>query len=253
MILDRFRLDDQVAVVTGGTRGIGKGIALGFAQAGAHVAVVSRKPAPDIQEAVENLGRRYLHLSVDLTSREQTCGVVSAVCEAMGDIHILVNNSGIIPRSPADQFPESDWDATLEIDLTAAFILSRDAGQRMLNRGSGKIINIASVLAFQGGLYVAAYAAAKHGVTGLTKSLANEWAEKGINVNAIAPGYFTTDLTAALQNDPDRSGAILGRIPANRWGDPDTDIAGAAVFLASAASDYIHGSVVTVDGGWLAR
>jgi len=252
MILDEFRIDGQVVVVTGGTQGIGKAIALALAEAGADVAAVSRSPDPAIEADVLALGRRYMHYPADLTQREQTREVVPVIAEKMGDVNILVNNAGIIRRSPAAEYNEGDWDATLEIDLTAAFILSQCAGQLMLKKGKGKIINIASVLAFQGGINVMAYSASKHGIAGLTKAFANDWASKGINVNAIAPGFIVTKFTEALQKDPERSKAITGRTPAARWGEP-MDIAGAAVFLASPASDFIHGVILPVDGGWMAR
>lgn len=251
MILDKFRLVGQVAVVTGGTKGIGKAVALALAEAGADIAVVSRSPHQDIEEAVLVLGRRYLHHAADLTRRDHTRRVIPAVLEKMGDVNILVNNAGIIRRSPAAEYAENDWDATLEIDLTAAFILSQAAGRIMLEKGKGKIINIASILTFQGGLNVTAYATAKHGIAGLTKALANDWASKGVNVNGIAPGFFVTELTEALQNDPERSKSITGRTPAGKWGDP-ADIGGAAVFLASPASDFVHGVILPVDGGWMA-
>jgi 2-deoxy-D-gluconate 3-dehydrogenase len=223
---------------------------MALAEAGANVAVVSRTADSELASAITALGREFIHHSADLTDRNQTREVIPAVVGAMGDVNILVNNAGIIPRAPAVEFTEEDWDATLEIDLTATFILSRAAGPLMIRKGSGKIINIASILAFQGGITVPAYTSAKHGVAGLTKSLSNEWASKGINVNAIAPGYITTELIGALQNDPVRSKAILGRVPAGRWGNPE-DIAGAALFLASPASDFVHGTVLTIDGGWM--
>jgi 2-deoxy-D-gluconate 3-dehydrogenase len=251
MILNRFRLDGQVALVTGGTKGIGRAISLALAEAGADVATVSRTSSPELEKAVVSLGRRYVHHSADLTRRDQTRAVVPAVLDAMGDVNILVNNAGIIPRAPAEDFSEQSWDMTLEIDLTAAFILSQAAGHIMIEKGRGKVINIASILSFQGGINVVGYTAAKHGATGLTKTLSNEWARKGINVNAIAPGYVITELTSAIQQDPARSESIRRRIPAGRWGEPE-DIAGAALFLASSASDYIHGTVLTVDGGWMA-
>ena len=250
MILDKFRLDEQVAVVTGGTKGIGRAIALGLAEAGADVAVISRRPHSEIAETILGLGRRYIHHSADLTQREETRGVISAVTAKMGDIDILVNNAGIIRRSAAVDYSEADWDATLEIDLTAAFLLSQAAGRIMLKKGRGKIINVASILAFQGGLNVIAYASAKHGMAGLTRALANDWAGKGINVNGIAPGFFATEMTEALQKDPDRFRSITARTPAGRWGDP-ADIAGAAVFLASSAADFLHGVMLPVDGGWM--
>jgi len=251
MILDKFRLDGKIAVVTGGTKGIGKAIAVALAEAGADIAVVSRSPHQDVEKSVSHLGRRFLHHAADLTKRDQTKSVIPAVEEKMGDLDILVNNAGIIRRSPALEHTQEDWNDTIESDLTATFILSQAAGKMMLEKGSGKIINIASVLSFQGGLNVTAYAAAKHGVVGLTKALANDWASKGINVNAIAPSFFVTSLTEAIQNDPDRSKSITARTPAGRWGTPE-DIAGAAVFLASSASDFIHGVILPVDGGWMA-
>lgn len=186
-----------------------------------------------------------------MTQREQTRKVIPAMVKSLGDVNILVNNAGIIRRSPATDHLENDWDATLEIDLTAAFLLSQAAGRMMLEKRSGKIINIASVLSFQGGLNVAAYTAAKHGIAGLTKALANDWAKHGINVNAIAPAFFVTELTKTLQDDPDRSKSITARTPAGRWGSPE-DLAGAAVFLASPASDFVNGVILPVDGGWMA-
>jgi len=251
MILDRFRLDGKTALVTGGTRGIGRAIVEGFTEAGADVAVVSRAPNSELAEAVTSMGRRYLHHSADLSDRNQTRKVVSTVIEAMGGLDILVNNSGVIPRSPAEEFTEDDWDATIEVNLSATFLLCQEAGKYMIQNGKGKIINTASILAFQGGINVLAYTASKHGITGLTKTLANEWASKGINVNAIAPGYIVTGLTAALEQDPVRGKNILNRIPTGRWGQPE-DIAGAALFLASPASDFVNGTVLTVDGVWMA-
>ncbi len=251
MILEKFRIDGQVAAVTGGTKGIGKAIALALAEAGDDIAVVSRNPHEEIEKAVSALGRRYMHLPADLTRREQTREVVPVIVEKMGDVNILVNNAGIIRRSPAAEYSEGDWDATVEIDLTASFILSQAAGRIMLKKGKGKIISIASVLSFQGGINVTAYAVSKHGVAGLTKALANDWASKGINVNGIAPSFIATEFTKALQRDPERSQSITGRTPAGRWGNPE-DIAGAALFLAAPASDYVNGVILPVDGGWMA-
>jgi 2-deoxy-D-gluconate 3-dehydrogenase len=251
MILDKFRIDGQVALVTGGTKGLGKEIVMALAEAGADIAVVSRTPNKDLEREVLKLGRRYAHYRADLTNREQTRRVVPSIIKMIGDIDILVNNAGIIRRSPAVEYTEADWDATVEIDLSATFILSQAAGKIMLKKGKGKIINIASVLSFQGGINVVAYAASKHGIIGLTRALANDWAKKGINVNAIAPGWFVTDLTEAIRKDPERSKSLITRTPAGRWGDP-IDIAGAAVFLASPASDFLHGEILTVDGGWMA-
>jgi 2-deoxy-D-gluconate 3-dehydrogenase len=251
VILDGFRLDNKIALVTGGTKGIGSAIVVALAEAGADVAVVSRNPSQEVEEAVLSQGKRYMHHPADLTDRSQTKTVVPAIIERMGGVDILVNNAGVIRRSPAIDYTENDWDLTLEIDLTAAFILSQSAGRFMLKKGRGKIINVASVMAFQGGINVTAYAVAKHGVAGLTKALANEWARKGINVNALAPSFFATELTEALQKDTERSRSITMRTPAGRWGQLK-DIAGAAVFLASPASDFIHGVILPVDGGWMA-
>jgi 2-deoxy-D-gluconate 3-dehydrogenase len=251
MITDKFRIDGQIAVVTGGTKGIGKAVALALAEAGAEIAVVSRRPHKDIEKAVLALGRRYMHHQADLINRDETRGVIPAILEKMGDVDILINNAGIIRRTPAAEYTEEDWDATLEIDLTASFILSQAAGRVMLKKGRGKIINITSVLAFQGGINVTAYTAAKHGVAGLTKALSNDWASRGINVNGLAPSFFVTELTEPIQRDPERSQSITGRTPIGRWGTPE-DIAGAALFLASPASDYINGVILPVDGGWMA-
>jgi 2-deoxy-D-gluconate 3-dehydrogenase len=252
MILDKFSLDGLVAVVTGGSRGLGKAVARALAEAGADVAVVSRTPNPSLEQEIRAMGRRYLHHPADLTKREQIRGVMPRMLEEMGRVDILVNNAGIIRRNPALQYTEEDWDATLEIHLTAAFILSQAAARDMIKRKRGKIINMASIWAFQGGMNVLAYAAAKHGLAGLTKAMANDWARHGINVNGIAPCFFVTEMTEAVRNDPERSKFILARTPAGRWGEPD-DIAGAAVFLASRASDFIHGVILPVDGGWLAH
>jgi 2-deoxy-D-gluconate 3-dehydrogenase len=251
MILEKFRIDKQVAVVTGGTKGLGKAITQALAEAGADVAVVSRSPNPESEKVVGSLGHRYFHYAADLTQREQTQGVVPAILEEMGDIDILVNNAGIIRHSQASESSEADWDAAVEINLTAPFIISQAAGQVMLEKGRGKIINIASIFAFQGGFNVA-YSSSKHGIAGLTKSLAFNWAGKGINVNAIAPGWFVTEFTDPVQKDSERVQFINARTPAGRWGNPEEDIAGAAVFLASPASDFLHGVVLPVDGGLLA-
>ena len=192
-----------------------------------------------------------MHHAADMTRREETKALIPAVMEKMGDVNILVNNAGIIRRSAAVDYSEEDWDVSIEIDLTAAFILSQAAGRIMLKKGKGKIINIASLLSFQGGINVLAYSTAKHGIAGLTKALASDWAGNGINVNAIAPGYFVTELTEALQQDQGRNKAITSRTPAGRWGEID-DIAGSALFLASPASDFVHGVILPVDGGWMA-
>ena len=251
MILDKFRVDGQVAVVTGGTKGLGRASAVALAEAGADIVAVSRKPDDDMEKTVRGLGRRYAHIAADLTVREETKKIIPEAVKALGSPDILINNAGIIRRAPAAEYTDEDWDATVEIDLSAAFILSRDAGKIMLEKGRGKIVNIASILAFQGGINVTAYAAAKHGIVGLTKALSNDWAKKGINVNTIAPSFFVTELTAPIKNDPVRSESITGRTPAGRWGEPE-DLAGAVVFLSSPASDFVHGVTLPVDGGWLA-
>ena len=250
MILDKFRLDGQVAVVTGSSRGMGYAVAVGFAQAGADIASVSRKANPDLERAIKGLGRRYIFHPADLTKRDQTKRVIPAVADKLGGVDILVNNAGIIRRAAPIDYSEEDWDDTLEIDLSSAFILSKAAAVHMLKKGRGKIINVASILAFQGGLNAAAYAAAKHGLAGLTKALCNHWAREGINVNAIAPGWIKTELTQNIQNDKKRYESLIARTPAGHWGDPE-DIAGAALFLASSASDFVHGATIVVDGGWL--
>ncbi len=250
MILDKFRLDGRVAVVTGGTQGLGRSVARGFAEAGADVALVSRNNNPQFLREIEDLGRQCMHYPADLADRSVTKRVIPDIVEKMGRVDILVNNAGYISRAEIADFPESDWDKTLELNLSATFLLSQAAGRFMLEQGCGKIINIASILSFQGGLYVPAYAASKHGVVGLTRSFSNAWASRGVNVNAIAPGFFETELTSAVKNDPNRSAGIVSRTPAGRWGDPD-ELAGAAVFLASEASDFVHGAILSVDGGWL--
>jgi 2-deoxy-D-gluconate 3-dehydrogenase len=251
MILDMFRLDGRIAVVTGGTKGIGKSIALALAEAGSHLVAVSRNPDPDIAREISALGRRYLHYPADLTQREQTRKVVPEIAAKMGEIDILVNNAGIVRRVPVDEFTEKDWDAMVEINLTAPFILSQSAARVMLKKGKGKIINIGSIMSLQGGGNPA-YGATKHGIAGLTKVLSNNWASKGINVNAIAPGFFTTEFTEVRWKNPDFFKYVTDRTPKGRWGSPE-DVAGTAVFLASPASDYLNGIILPVDGGWLAR
>lgn len=250
MILDKLALTGRVALVTGGTKGIGKAIACAFAEAGADIAVASRSPDYETERIIQALGRHYKHYAVTLLDRHQTKALLPIILKGMGDLHILVNNAGVIRRSPADRYSEKDWDETLEIDFSAAFILSQAAAQHMLKRGTGKIINVASILAFQGGINVVAYASAKHGIAGLTKALANDWGPKGINVNGIAPSFFLTEMTRALQEDTERCETIAARTPIRCWGVP-SDVAGAALFLASSASDFVHGVTLPVDGGWL--
>ena len=253
-VLDLFRLEGKVALVTGAGRGLGQAMAVGLAEAGADIAGLYRANYADTQAQVEALGRRFLPLQCDLleASVAQLNGVVDQVTGGMGRLDILVNNAGIIRRAPALEFDEQDWDDVIQVNLKALFFLSQAAARVMVAQGGGKIIHIASMLSFQGGILIPPYTAAKSGVAGLTRALANEWASWGINVNAIAPGYMATDNTAPLRADPARNPAIVARIPAGEWGDP-ADLKGAVVFLASDASSYMHGAIVPVDGGWLAR
>jgi len=242
-------------LVTGGATGIGQAVAVALARAGADVAVtVNRSPAEDTVAQVRALGRRGVSLPCDLghLSAEAADNLLDAVGRELGEVTVLVNNAGIIRRSPAAEHSDEDWRAVLDVNLEAVWVLSRAAGKRMLGAGRGKIVNIASLLSFQGGVIVPAYTASKHAVAGLTKALANEWASGGVNVNAVAPGYIRTNNTRALQENETRNRQILERIPAGRWGEPD-DVAGAVVFLASSAADYVNGHILAVDGGWLAR
>lgn len=254
MILDKFKLTGKVAIVTGATTGLGQAMAVGLAQAGADVAGVDYVDAFDETRAmIEKLGRKFLPLQADLSKMDSIPAVVKQTKDKLGSVDILVNNAGIIRRAPCTEFSEKDWDDVINVNLKAVFFLSQAVARVFMEQGSGgKIVNIASMLSFQGGILVPSYTAAKSGVAGITKTMANEWASKGINVNAIAPGYMATNNTAALRADATRNKAILDRIPANRWGDP-SDLAGMVVFLASPASDYCNGSVYAVDGGWLAR
>jgi len=253
-ILELFKLDGKVALVTGVGRGLGQAMALGLAEAGADIAGLYRSNYKETQAQVEALGRRFLPVECDLlmATVARLNEVVEEVVGKMGRLDILVNNAGIIRRSPALKFSEQDWDDVIQVNLKALFFLSQAAARAMVQQGGGKIIHIASMLSYHGGILVPPYTASKSGVAGLTRAMANEWAAKGINVNAIAPGYMATDNTAPLRADPKRNPAILARIPAGRWGEPD-DLKGAVVFLASVASDYMHGTIVPVDGAWLAR
>lgn len=254
MILDSFRLDGKVALVTGGSRGLGQGAAVALAEAGADVALLDRSGPGETAALVTSLGRRSLSLTMDLVtaSPEELDAAVQAVTDGLGRIDILVNNAGIIRRAPLLEHPASDWDDVLAVNLDAVFHLSRAASRRFVAQGGGKIVNVASMLSFQGGILVPGYTASKHAVAGLTKAFANELAARGVNVNAIAPGYMATDNTTQLRADEARERSIADRIPAGRWGTP-ADLQGAFVFLASAASDYLNGAIIPVDGGWLVR
>ena len=252
MASSAFDLSGKVAIVTGANTGIGQGIAVALAKAGADVALVGRSEATETAEHVRALGRKALLVSADLSSTEPCERIVAETLDGLGGLDILVNNAGIIRRNDALDFTADDWDAVMDTNLKSLFFLCQSAARHMVEQGGGKIINIASMLTFQGGIRVASYTASKSGVGGLTKLLANEWAGKGINVNAIAPGYIATNNTAALQADEKRNAEILGRIPAGRWGDPE-DLGGAAVFLSSDAAKYVQGHILAVDGGWLAR
>jgi 2-deoxy-D-gluconate 3-dehydrogenase len=248
-----FDLSGKTALVTGASVGLGAGMAIGLAAAGADVVCHGIVPVDDTMAAIRALGRRTAAVMGDLSDKAAPARIADEAEAALGPVDILVNNAGIIRRAPAAEHSDDDWDLVIAINLSSVFRMSRAFGKRWLERGSrGKIVNIASLLAFQGGILVPGYAAAKGGVAQVTKALANEWAGRGINVNAIAPGYMATDNTAALRADETRSRQILERIPANRWGTPQ-DLAGAAVFLSSSAADYINGHVLVVDGGWMAR
>jgi 2-dehydro-3-deoxy-D-gluconate 5-dehydrogenase len=252
MNLSLFSLEGKVALVTGGNKGLGQGIAFALAQAGADIAVAGRMGAAETRAKVESLGRRFISIDADLTSLEPIDRIVAETLSGLGRLDILVNNAGIIRRQDAVNFSEQDWDDVMNVNVKSAFFLCQAAGKVMIEQGSGKIINIASMLSFQGGIRVPSYTASKSGIAGITKLLACEWAGKGLNINAIAPGYMATDNTAQLRADQERSVDILKRIPAGRWGSPD-DLGGTAIFLASRASDYLNGAVIPVDGGWLAR
>jgi 2-deoxy-D-gluconate 3-dehydrogenase len=252
VILDQFSLDGRIAIVTGANRGLGQSIAVGLAEAGANLALVHRSDASETQQRIEGLGRRCVAIRADLVDQGSVSTIVEATVEKLGGIDILVNNAGIIRRAPITEFTEKDWDDVMNVNLRTLFFLSQAVAKVMIEQArGGKIVNIASMLSFQGGILVPSYTASKSAVMGLTRLLANELAAHGINVNAIAPGYMATDNTKPLRQDPARNKAILERIPAGRWGTPE-DLQGAAVFLASAASQYMQGFTIAVDGGWLA-
>ncbi len=250
--MNLFDLKGMTAIITGASTGLGQGMSIGLAEAGADVVLVDHVPSSETEAKVREIGRRSLVLQLDLMKMESIQTVMAKTLDAFGKVDILVNNAGIIRRTPALEFSEKDWDEVLQLNAKTVFFLSQAAARDMVKRSRGKIINVASLLAFQGGILVPSYAAAKAAVAQVTKAMANEWAAKGINVNAIAPGYMATNNTKPLREDPNRSRAILDRIPAGRWGTPD-DLKGTVVFLASAASDYVNGHVLVVDGGWMAR
>lgn len=254
MILDQFSLRGKVALVTGAAQGLGQGYAVALAEAGADVAALDIGDVTETGKSIAALGRRWMPIKCNLreASVDDLNKIVGDVVAQLGRLDILVNNAGIIRRAPALEFTEKDWDDVIHINLRAVFFLSQAAARVMVKQGGGKIINVASMLSFQGGIIVPSYTAAKSGIAGITKALANEWAKHHINVNAIAPGYMATENTAPIRADAQRSQTILDRIPAGRWGTPD-DLKGIVVFLASSASDYMQGAIVPVDGGWLAR
>ena len=247
-----FSLEGKVALVTGANTGLGQGIALALAEAGADIAVAGFVPPTETEALVKKVGRKFVSIDANLLSIEPVGRVVAEAVAGLGRVDVLVNNAGMIRRQDALAFSEKDWDDVMNVNIKSVFFLSQAAGRQFVKQGGGKIINIASMLSFQGGIRVPSYTASKSGIAGITRLLANEWASKNINVNAIAPGYMATDNTAQLRDDPDRSKAILDRIPAARWGTPK-DVGGTAVFLASAAADYLNGAIIPVDGGWLAR
>lgn len=247
-----FDLSGKIAVVTGANTGIGQAIAVTLALAGASIVGVGRSDMDETAAQIKDAGGRFHAMKADLGSIAPVNAIVDEALNVYDGLDILVNNAGIVRRADAVDFTEADWDDVMDVNLKTAFFLSQAAGRHMIGQGSGKIINIASMLSFQGGIRIPSYTAAKSGLAGVTRLLACEWAGKGVNVNAIAPGYFVTNNTAALREDADRSQSILSRIPAGRWGVP-AELGGAAVFLASSASNYVHGTVLPVDGGWLAR
>ena len=247
-------LAGKIAVVTGANRGIGHAIALALAEAGADIVGTSRQMSDDesIAKEVRALGQKFFPFACDMKNRAESTALAKKVLTKVGQVDILVNNAGTIRRENIADYSLADWDEVVEVNLTAPFILTQDFGKPMLERGAGKVIFISSLLSYQGGIRVPAYTASKSGIAGLVKAFANEWAGKGVNVNAVAPGYIVTDNTEALRADPIRYEAITGRIPAGRWGE-GSDIAGSVVFLASENADYLHGSTITVDGGWMGR
>lgn len=253
MILDSFRINGKVAIVTGASTGLGQGIALALSEAGADIVGVDYVEMPETKDRIESNGGKFLGIVANLMTTEPIAGIVQKAVGTFGRLDILVNNAGIIRRTDAIDFSEKDWDDVISINLKTVFFFSQAAARQFISQGSGgKIINIASMLSFQGGIRVPSYTASKSAVMGITRAMANEWAKHNININAIAPGYMATNNTAAIRADEQRSSDILARIPAGRWGTP-ADVQGPAIFLASAASDYVNGYTIAVDGGWLAR
>ena len=253
MILDQFNLSGKVAIVTGCSTGLGQGMSYGLAEAGADIVGIDYVNSPETKATIEGMGKRFLEIKADLSDLEPVEGIIQRTVETFGKLDILVNNAGIIRRADAIEFTEKDWDDVMNINIKTLFFLSQAAAKQFIKQGTGgKIINIASMLSYQGGIRVPSYTASKSGVMGVTRLMANEWAKNNINTNAIAPGWMATNNTAPLRADPVRSKDILGRIPAGRWGTPD-DLKGAAVFLASDASNYVNGYTIAVDGGWLTR
>jgi len=253
MIIDDFSLSGKVAIVTGCSTGLGQGMSYGLAEAGADIVGIDYVDFPETQKVIEGMGRRFLGIKADLSSLEPLEGIIQRTVETLGRLDILVNNAGLIRRADAIEFTEKDWDDVMNLNIKTLFFLSQAAARQFIKQGTrGKIINIASMLSFQGGIRVPSYTASKSGVMGVTRLMANEWAKHEININAIAPGWFATNNTAPLRADPARSKEILGRIPEGRWGTPD-DLKGVAVFLASDASNYVNGYTIAVDGGWLSR
>lgn len=253
MILDSFKLNGKVAIVTGASTGLGQGMSIALAEAGANIVGVDYVDMPETQAKIEALGKGFLGIKANLMSIEPIDGIIAAAVKQFGRIDILVNNAGIIRREDALEFSEKNWDDVMNINVKTVFFFSQAAAKQYIKQGTGgKIISVASMLSFQGGIRVPSYTASKSGVMGITRAMANEWAKHNISVNAIAPGYMATNNTAPLRADEERSAAILDRIPAGRWGTPD-DVMGPVVFLASSASDYVNGYTVAIDGGWLAR
>ncbi|AQU77084.1 SDR family NAD(P)-dependent oxidoreductase [Priestia megaterium] len=251
--MELFSLKNQVALVTGGNRGLGKEIALGLAKAGADIAIVQRSEIEsEVVHEINKLGRRCITIHYDLTDSSNVEYVINKVINELGKLDILINNAGVQHREPSETFPENQWDFVMNVNAKTVFYLCQAAGKHMLKQGKGKIINLASLLSFQGGYTVPAYAASKGAIAQLIKALSNEWASRGINVNGIAPGYMQTDMNVNLINDETRNRQILERIPAGRWGKPE-DLVGAAIFLSSPASNYVNGEIITVDGGWMGR